>query len=89
MLQDNHKDLSCLSYENISKIMLAKEVFTVQEKQEIANAESIGISKMEKVLDILIKSLEFKNARKYKAFIEAMEESGDPTLQNKAHDLGK
>ena len=73
----------------MSKILLAKQVITDQEKLEIAQAELIGISKMEQVLDIVIKSLKSNDTTKYKAFIEAMEESSDVTLQNKAKELGK
>ena len=88
-LQKNHKELSSLPYEKMSKILLAKQVFTNQEKSEIAQAELIGISKMEQVLDIVIKSLKCNEITKYKAFIEAMEESSDVTLQKKAKELGK
>ena len=73
----------------MSKLLLAKQVITDQENLEIAQAELIGISKMKQVLEIIIKSLKSNDATKYKAFIEAMEESGDLTLQNKAKELGK
>ena len=73
----------------MSKILLAKQVITDQEKLQIAQAELIGISKMEQVLDIVIRSLKSNDATKYKAFIEAMEQSNDLTLQNKAKELGK
>ena len=73
----------------MSKILLVKQVITDQEKMEIARAELIGISKMEQVLDIVIKSLKSNDTKKYKAFIEAMEESNDVTLQKKAKELGK
>ena len=59
----------------MSKILLAKKVITDQENLEIARAELIGISKMEQVLEIIIKSLKSNDTTKFKAFIEAMQES--------------
>ena len=44
---------------------------------------------MEKVVDIVILSLNNNYTAKYKGFLEAMEESDDLLLQSKAKELGK
>ena len=49
----------------------------------------IGNAKMEKVLDIVRVSLEANQTAKYKGFLQAMEESEDTLLKDKAKELGK
>ena len=49
----------------------------------------IGKAQMEKVLDIVIDSLDAKQTAKYKGFLIAMEKNEDTLLQMKAAELGK
>ena len=66
--------------------LFAKDVITSHEKQEINHL--IGTKQMEKVVDIVIFSLNSNYTAKYKGFVKAMEESDDILLQNKTEELG-
>ena len=48
-----------------------------------------GNAKMEKVLDIVRVSLKANQTAKYKGLLQAMEESEDTLLKDKAQELGK
>ena len=67
--------------------LYAKNVITRQEKEEIDKL--IGKKQMEKVLDIIILSLNSNYTAKYKGFLEALEESEDSLLRDKAKELSK
>ena len=49
----------------------------------------VGQAQMQKLLKIVLTSLENKQAAKYKGFLLAMEESDDTLLQMKAKELGE
>lgn len=86
-LRAKYDELSILLYPNISGKLYAKEVISAQEKQEIDHL--IGTKQMQRVLDNVIVSLNSFNTVKYKGLLEAMEESEDILLKNKADELGK
>ena len=68
--------------------LYAKGVITYSERK-IINA-NIGQEKMMYLLvDIIIPSLELNFWKKYKGFLEAMEESDDSDLRSTAERLGK
>ena len=67
--------------------LFAYEVITRQEMIEIDSL--IGSAQMQKVLDILSVSLGANQTTKYKGFLQAMEESEDILLNDKAKELGK
>lgn len=85
-LRDKYDDLLHLPYSSMSGNLFAKSVITIQEKQEIERL--VGRKQMEKVVDIVILSLNSSVTAKYKGFLEAMEESDDLLLQRKAKELG-
>ena len=87
LLQSKYARLSNLSYSNMSGSLYANEVIAQQEKLEIQ--QLIGKSQMEKVLDIVIASLNVNRTAKYKGFLLAMENSEDRTLQEIAQELGE
>ena len=86
-LKLRYDDLSNLSYDAMKGRLYAYDVITPQEKDEIDRL--IGSQQMQKVLDILIASLEANQTSKYKGFLQAMEESDDTLLKEKAKELGK
>ena len=85
-LRDKYDELLHLSYSSMSAQLFSKNVITIQEKLEIERL--VGRKQMEKVVDIVILSLNSNVTAKYKGFLEAMEENDDFVLQNKAKDLG-
>ena len=86
-LKNKYEDLSNLSYPSMCGSLFAKNVITNQEKLEIEKL--IGKKQMEKVLDIIILSLNSNDAAKYKGFLKALNESDDLLLCNKAKELSK
>ena len=87
LLKSKFALLSNLSYPNMSSSLYANDVITRQEKLEIDRL--VGKSQVERVLDIVIASLEANLTVKYKGFLLAMESSEDKTLNAKAQELGK
>ena len=87
LLKSKYAKLSNLSYSNMNGSLYAKDVITQQEKLEIQ--QLIGKSQMEKVLDIVIASLNVNQTAKYISFLVAMENSEDRTLKEIAQELGE
>lgn len=86
-LTEKYVEYSHLPYESMKSLLYSKKVITTDEKQDIESKK--GRAKMEMLLDIIISSLKAKNSRKYKGFIEAMEESEDIDLKEVANRLCK
>ena len=79
--------LSTLNYNNMERFLYAYKVITADERKEIMS--KVGDEKMEYlIVDIIIPSLKNRFSKKYKAFLEVMEEDGDADLQNIAQMLG-
>ena len=67
--------------------LYAKDVITNEQRKLIA--AEIGEEKMMYlIVDIIIPSLKVNNYKKYKGFLEAMEESEDSDLKSTAKTLG-
>ena len=86
-LRDKYDGLLNLPYSSMSGKLFANEVITSREKQDINHL--VPTKQMEKVVDIVIFSLNGYCTAKYKGFLKAMEESDDLLLQSKAKELGK
>ena len=68
--------------------LFAKHVITVQEKATID--ERIGEDKMDHLITNIIQpSLQGNFSKKYKGFLEAMEESDDAFIRSTAEKFGK
>ena len=67
--------------------LLSEDVITLDEITQIDAL--VGQAQMNKVLQIVLTSLQNKQAAKYKGFLLAMEESDDTLLQMKAKELGE
>ena len=79
--------LSTLNYSNMERSLYGNEVITADERKEIKS--KVGDEKMEYlIVDIIIPSLKKKFSRKYKAFLEVMEENDDTDVQDTAKMLG-
>ena len=79
--------LSSLSYDNMEMSLYANGVITADEKTKIKS--KVGNEKMGYlIVDIIIPSLKVKHSKKYKGFLEAMEDSEDTALQDTAKMLG-
>ena len=79
--------LSKLNYNNMERSLYAYKVITADERKLIKN--KVGDEKMEYLLvDIIIPSLDQNFSKKYKHFLEAMEDSEDTDLQDTANMLG-
>ena len=71
----------------MERSLYAYEVITADERKEIKS--KVGDEKMEfLIVDIIIPSLKRKVNKKYKAFLEVMEENEDTDLQDTAKMLG-
>ena len=71
----------------MERSLYAYEVITADERKEIKS--KVGDEKMEYlIVDIIIPSLKRKFNKKYKAFLEVMEENEDTDLQDTAKMLG-
>ena len=66
--------------------LYAKGVITLYEKQKLD--KMINTEQMGELVDILIASLKSKTTKKYKGFLEAMEESDNVVLPPMAKKLG-
>ena len=66
----------------------ANGVITRQEKEEIDKMK-VSTYQMEKVINIVRTSLLGNNTKKYKHFLEAMEQSEDTDIKDKAKELGE
>ena len=84
-LTHRYVELSNLPYPAISRQLFANHVIIHQEKMQINNL--IGAEQMERVLDIVIQSLNCNSTAKYEGFLNAMKESDDDMLKNKAEEL--
>ena len=84
--------LSALTKLNYSAMMafllFSKDVITNGQSQ-IIDAKIGGEKMMYLVVDILIPSLKLDHCKKYRGFLEAMEESDDGDLKSMAKKLGK
>ena len=79
--------LTRLNYNAIMGSLYAKDVITNEQRKLIA--AEIGEEKMMYlIVDIIIPSLKVNNYKKYKGFLEAMEESEDSDLKSTAKTLG-
>ena len=80
--------LTKLKYNAMMGSLYAKYVITDREREIIDN--KINEDKMMYlIVDIIIPSLRLGYYKKYKKFLEAMEESDDPNLSSMAEKLGK
>ena len=80
--------LTKLKYNVMMGSLYAKDVITDNEREIIDS--KIGEEKMMYlILDIIIRSLRLDNCKKYKGFLEAMEESDDTDLRSMAEKLGE
>ena len=71
----------------MERSLFANEVITANERKIIQDKS--GGDKMEHlIVEIIIPSLKQKFCKKYKAFLEVMEENEDTALQNAAKNLG-
>ena len=71
----------------MDRSLYANEVITADERTKIKS--KLGDEKMEYlIVDIIIRSLKQNFSKKYKAFLEVMEESEDTDLQDTAKMLG-
>ena len=86
-LKKNLPSLSNLPYKNMKLHLVANDVITNRERKEID--QMVGEDQMAEVLDILQVSLKNKQTIKFKGFLQAMEESGDTLLEEKAESLGE
>ena len=86
-LKKNLPSLSKLPYNNMKLHLVANDVITHQEKKEIDRL--IGEDQMAEVLGILQVSLKNKSTKKFKGFLQAMEESDDNLLEETARNLGE
>ena len=76
-----------LSYSNMSGSLFANGVITQQEKLEIDRL--VGKLQMERVLHIVIASLQVNQTAKYNGFLVAMENSQDALLKAVPQELGE
>lgn len=84
-----YKALLCqLSYTNMRLLLEAKHVITENEKKQI-DVKAANADQMASVIDIICGSLIIKNSKKYKGFLEAMEQSDDESLKEMARKLGE
>ena len=85
------KQLNALTQLNYSAMMgslYSKDVIT-DEQRQIIDAKIGGEKMMYLIVDILIPSLKLDHCKKYRGFLEAMEESDDGDLKSMAKKLGK
>ena len=79
--------LTRLNYNAMMGSLFAKDVITNEQRKLIDT--KIGEAKMMYlIVDIIIPSLKVNNYKKYKGFLEAMEESEDSDLNSRAKTLG-
>ena len=86
-LRQKIKELSNLPYRSIRGSLYGKKVITRDEKESLD--KKTNSEQMSDLIDILIKSLELKTTRKYKGFLQSLEESEDILLPDMAEKLGK
>ena len=86
-LRENLASLVNLSYNNMRIQLYAKGVITDTEKMEIARM--IDNDQMEKVIEIIRASLLNKHTKKFKCFLESMEECSDRLLKETAKRYGE
>ena len=72
----------------LASLLFSKDVIT-NEQRLIIDAKIGGEKMMYLILDILIPSLKLDHCKKYRGFLEAMEESEDGLLKSMAKKLGK
>ena len=81
-------ELTQLNYDAMKVLLFSKNVMT-NEQRLIINAKIGGEQMMYLIVDILIPSLKLDHCKKYRGFLEAMEESQDSLLNSMAKKLGK
>ena len=88
-VKSNYNELINLSIESILAKLFAEDVITSVEKETIEKTSPLKSKKMEYFLDnVIIPSLANNVTVKFKAFLEVMEQSGDPLLMDMAKKLG-
>ena len=88
-VKSNYNELTNLPIDSILAELFAKDVITSVEKETIEKTLPLKSKKMEYFLDNIINpSLANNVTVKFKAFLEVMEQSGDPLLINMANKLG-
>ena len=87
-VQSNYYELTHLpSIASLLAKLFAKDVITSEEKEMID--QTLPLKRMEYFLDnIIIPSIIYNGTAKFKAFLEVMEQSGDPLLIDMANKLG-
>ena len=87
-LKTNRVELCKLKYQNMRKELIANNVITEEEGEDI-DATTISSDKMDKVLTIVQTSLKLTLPTKYKGLLKSMEESSDGNLKAYAKKLGE
>ena len=85
-VKNNYNELAHLSIDSMLTKLFAKDVITSEEKETIE--KTLPWKKMKYFLDNIITPSLIYNTVKFKAFLEVMEQSGDPLLINMANKLG-
>ena len=81
------KELTNLSYRSMRDSLYGKGVITRNEKERLD--KMTNSEQMSDLIDILRDSLKLNSTKKYKWFLESLEESEDVLLPDMAEKLGK
>ena len=85
-LREKSAELRNLPYNEMRAHLYAKGVITRNDKERLD--KMINTEQMSYLIDILTNSLDLKMPKKYKKFLESMEESDDLVLNKVAQNLG-
>ena len=84
----NYAALTTLNAEAMSVDLYSRDVITADDKESIELIQ-LRSKKMQYILDkVIIPSLKIGSTTKFKSFLEAMEASEDPTIQDVGSRLG-
>ena len=86
-LRTKNTELTNLQYRSMRGSLYGKGVITRNEKEELD--KMTNSEQMSALIDILIRSLEVKSTKKYKGFLQSLEENDDVLLPDMAEKLGK
>jgi len=87
ILQEKSATLTNISYPAMRQLLFSKRVITKDEMEILDNMTSSG--QVPELVKIIISSLNLKNTKKYKGFLESMEQSEDIALHHMAEVLGE
>jgi len=89
ILRSHYDEVCKLPIKLLLPKLFAKKVVTLEQKKAIENKEKNDLEGMTMLLDdVILPSLKIKFGKKYKGFLEAMEENDDQTLKEMAKRLG-